>query len=692
RLFVNALKIVVLPLILASVVVGIAALGNLRKVGRIGWQVVTYFVATSSIAVVIGLVLAKVFGPGSTLTPGTMETSYSTISGILGNLLPESILSAMSQGNYLGLVVFSLFLGGVISAMGTKGKTVLSFFKELSEAVMSLVTVLLYAAPIGILSLVGAAVARNEVMLADYANLGLIVVAGLLLHAVVVLPATLMVFGQQSPFRLISAMGPAFLTAFGTASSIATLPVTQSCVVDDAEVDSRAGAFVLPLGASINMNGTALYVAAVTVLLAEMFGPSLSIVQLVLVGLTSLVISVGAAGMPMASLLLLPVALGVVGFSPERAVGIAAAVQGIDWLFDRLRTVVNVWGDGVVAAIAGESYEFKTARRTGVAPRRAPSRARSTATTSRPRTARPSTRSGSDRPPHDRRPAPRGAQDGGDSTDQRGRGRSTSRTRPGSGDRAPVKSSAPSPFEISTSGGPVLQEVDHSGDVARGQAPDKPPSELTRPDSSDRDRSRRNGRPSSRPSSPRSRSTSEQRPRRRDGRDESSDRPARQERTPERPARTERPPERPLRTDRPAERDARTERPAERAPRPDKPTDRPVPEDAAPERSVPVRAREDAAPRVRESRESVEPTRDDDVNGRLNPQTIARELARVSDQLQRHASGSLEQSESTRPEKQDHVPEDSAPEPPAVVERMDRFQRSAEEPVDTAAETRPEQG
>ncbi len=375
QLFVNALRIVVIPMIIASIIVGVAAMADYRRINRAAGKSLMYFLTTSAIAVTVGLILVQLIKPGAgvntalAVAPAEVSrvTSFS-FNQILGSILPDSLFTATSQGQFLGLVLFSLFFRTVLISTGPKGKVIVDFFQSVNEVISKMVRLLLYAAPIGLLSLVATAVAQSQGanstggILGSVGLFSLTVLAGFVIQGVVILPLALKLLANRSILEYLADTAPALTTAFGTASSAATLPVTYDCVVENGKVDSRAGALTLPLGAMINMNGTALYLVIAAFFCAQAFQVELSIIQSIIIVVVALLVSFGASLVPNVSLLL----LGVVLYSADMP---AAAYAGIglilvvDWFFDRMRVTINVWSDAVGAAVIGETFEFKTARR-----------------------------------------------------------------------------------------------------------------------------------------------------------------------------------------------------------------------------------------------------------------------------------------------------------------------------------------
>ncbi|MCP4705325.1 MAG: dicarboxylate/amino acid:cation symporter, partial [candidate division Zixibacteria bacterium] len=365
-IFLNALKMVVIPLIVASIIVGVSSLGDIRKLGRTSAKTLTYYLATTGFSVLIGIILVNLIRPGVGVPPiGAAVPEFihggggNTIKDVFVGLIPDNIFAAASGGKILPLIVFSLVLGGVLTVIGRKGKPVIDFFVGVNSAMMKIVILIIYFAPIGVMALIGGIVAENRGSLQEIASgLGLYsltVIIGLLIHAVIVLPLILKFFGKKDPFRYFLNMGQALATAFTTASSSATLPVTMEAVTEKNKVDSKASSFVLPLGATINMDGTALYEAVAAIFIAQIYGIDLSVGAQVIIFFTATLASIGAAAIPEAGLVMMTLVLSAVGL-PLEGIGI---ILVIDWFLDRCRTTVNVWGDSIGAAVIGETEEIR---------------------------------------------------------------------------------------------------------------------------------------------------------------------------------------------------------------------------------------------------------------------------------------------------------------------------------------------
>jgi Na+/H+-dicarboxylate symporter len=358
-LFLRALKMIIVPLIVASMIVGITSLGDIRRLGRTGLVTVLYYLATTAVAVAIGLVLVNLIQPGAgdsqAATAAGLATSaedFSFLDVILG-MIPENVVQAAANLDILPLIVFSLLFGGVLTTIGERGAPLVRLFQGINEVIMRLVHLIMWFAPLGIFGLVagkmgevggGAAFVAELLKVGKYA---LTVIVGLLIHALVVLPTLLSFFGGRAPWRYLRNMIPALTTAFSTASSSATLPVTFECVEGNNKVSSSSADLVLPLGATINMDGTALYEAVAAMFIAQSYGIHLGPGQQLVIFLTATLAAIGAAGIPEAGLVTMVLVLQSVGL-PLEGIGI---ILSIDWFLDRWRTTVNVWGDSVGAAV-----------------------------------------------------------------------------------------------------------------------------------------------------------------------------------------------------------------------------------------------------------------------------------------------------------------------------------------------------
>jgi len=358
-LFLNSLKMMIIPLVVASMITGVASLGDIRRLGRTGLATVGYYFVTTGIAVAIGIFLANLIKPGAGVTPVAQELpsmvgekTYSVVDVIV-NMIPENVFEAAAETNVLPLIVVALVFGGILTTLGEKGQPVIKFFAGVNEAVMKLVYLVMMFAPVGVFALVATklgAAGGGEAFWGELGKLGkyaFTVLAGLALHAFVVLPLLLLVLARRNPFKYAFNLLTPFATAFSTASSIATLPMTLRAVERRNKVSNEAASFVLPLGATVNMDGTALYEAVAALFIAQAYGIHLGPAQQLVIFFTATLAAVGAAAIPEAGLVTMVIVLTSVGL-PVEGIG---AILAIDWFLDRCRTTVNVWGDSVGAAV-----------------------------------------------------------------------------------------------------------------------------------------------------------------------------------------------------------------------------------------------------------------------------------------------------------------------------------------------------
>jgi solute carrier family 1 (neuronal/epithelial high affinity glutamate transporter), member 1 len=360
QLFLRALKMIIVPLVVSSMVVGVGTLGDVRKLGRTGAYTVGYYMATTGISVLLGIILVLVIQPGVgvgiagvAIPERVMGKESIGFSDIILSLFSSNIVRSMADMEILPVIVFSLIFGGILTTIGEKGRKVLAIFDGINEAIMKMVHLIMYLAPIGVFALISArlgAAGGGDAFLGEVTKIGLYattVLTGLLIHAAVVLPVLLYVFAKRSPLAYAAGMGQAFATAFSTASSAATLPVTLECTIENNKVRPASANFVCPLGATINMDGTALYEAVAVIFIAQASGIVLGPYELVIIFLTATLAAIGAAGIPEAGLVTMVIVLRAVNL-PLEGIGLILA---IDWFLDRCRTTVNIWGDSIGAAV-----------------------------------------------------------------------------------------------------------------------------------------------------------------------------------------------------------------------------------------------------------------------------------------------------------------------------------------------------
>ncbi|MDX1352886.1 MAG: dicarboxylate/amino acid:cation symporter [Thiomicrorhabdus sp.] len=365
-LFLNALKMIVVPLVVSAIITGISNVGSQGGFGRLGVKTLVYYISTSFIAILIGLVLVNVIQPGVTGNPPPVIESNDMVSQavegksagdvveVFLRMIPPNIVDAAAEGQMLGLIFFSLLFGFFMTQLkGETAKTMNNFWQGVFDVMMLITEWVMKFAPLGVFGLVAASVAKTG--FDQFGNLALFfmtVVAALAIHFLVVMPIILRVFGGiKNPWLHYQAMAPAILTAFSTSSSSSTLPVSLNALEHRAGVSNRVTSFVLPLGATVNMDGTALYECVAAIFIAQLFGVQLDFATQLLIVIVALTTSIGVAGIPSASLVAISIILVAVGL-PAEAIGLLLVV---DRLLDMMRTVVNIFSDSVGAVVIAKS-------------------------------------------------------------------------------------------------------------------------------------------------------------------------------------------------------------------------------------------------------------------------------------------------------------------------------------------------
>jgi Na+/H+-dicarboxylate symporter len=357
QIFVRSLQLMVVPLVFVSLVCGAASLSATDSIGRVAGKTVALYLFTTAVAISIALLLATIVQPGAGVAPASLGTDFqpaepTSIKDTLVSIIPTNPVGAMAEGKMLQIILFALLLGLALSRSGQAGRRLAGIFDDLNEALMKLITLLIKLAPIGVFCLMAelfATLGWSEITrLLQYF---LTVVGALLIHVTLVYPALLMLLGRVSPVRFFGKMREPMLVAFSTASSGATLPVTLRTVEERVGVKNEVASFVVPLGATINMDGTAIMQGVATVFIAQLYGIELGMSQFLIVILTATMASVGTAGVPGVGMIMLVMVLEQVGLPLDGIVFILA----VDRLLDMLRTSVNVAGDGMVATVVARS-------------------------------------------------------------------------------------------------------------------------------------------------------------------------------------------------------------------------------------------------------------------------------------------------------------------------------------------------
>jgi proton glutamate symport protein len=383
-LFLNALKMLIVPLIAASIIVGVAGIGSTGNLGRLGSKTLGFYLLTTFAAILVGLVLMNLLRPGEidgqpvrdllaldetadSVLASVSERGAGDIVDVLLRAVPPNIIAAAADGEMLGVIFFCLLFGFFMTRLEDEYAAPLyNFWSAVFQVMMRMTEWVMLFAPIGVFGLVARVVARTGFEAAGpLFSFALVILLALAVHAFVTLPLLLKYVARVAPTRVLKIMSPAMLTAFSTASSSATLPVSMECVEEGAGVPNSISSFVLPLGATVNMNGTALYECGAVLFLAQAYGAELSIATQVLIVFTALVTSIGVAGIPSASLVAIAIILAAVGL-PVEAI---AVLFVFDRILDMARTSVNVLGDGccavIVARLEGQELPKLRAGRKG---------------------------------------------------------------------------------------------------------------------------------------------------------------------------------------------------------------------------------------------------------------------------------------------------------------------------------------
>lgn len=351
-IYINLLKFMVVPVVLFSIMSGVISLNDLKKVGSVGIKTFIYYICTTALAVVIGLVVVncfKSFFPvlDSSVTSGLKyeATEAPKIMDVIVNIFPDNLLKPMVDTNMLPVIVIAIFFGAGVLAAGEKGKMIANIVDSMNEVVMKVLMMIIKLTPIGVFCLMADVVAVNGAKVVG--SLALIVgvaYIGYILHLVIVYSLSIKFLAGMSPIKFFKGIAAAMLTAFTTTSSNATLPVNIECC-NDMGAEPEISSFVLPLGATINMDGTAIYQAVATVFIACCYGVDLTIGQMAIVVVTATLASIGTAGVSGAGMIMLSMVLLQVGLPVE---GIAI-IAGVDKLFDMGRTTLNITGDATCA-------------------------------------------------------------------------------------------------------------------------------------------------------------------------------------------------------------------------------------------------------------------------------------------------------------------------------------------------------
>lgn len=366
-LFMKSLKMVVAPLILTSIASGIANIGSSGSLGKLGLKTISYYLCTSVLAITTGLLMVNSIQPGKGADLGLVEEvkglsiATESFGTTLINIIPENIFNALVNNQMLSIIFFALLMGFFITRLNSQHKSfLLTGVNAGFELMMKITTLIIKFTPFGVLGIVAVTVAEQsgdaEALIGISKRLGLYmitVISALTIHSALTLPLILKFLAKVAPHQHLKSMSIPILTAFSTSSSSATLPLTMEAIENKAGVSNKVTSFVLPLGATINMDGTALYECIAAMFIAQAYGIELSFIEQIIVVATSLLASIGAAGIPMAGLVMISVVLTAVGL-PLEGIGLILAV---DRILDMFRTAVNVWSDSCGAILISKSED-----------------------------------------------------------------------------------------------------------------------------------------------------------------------------------------------------------------------------------------------------------------------------------------------------------------------------------------------
>ncbi|MFG6493741.1 dicarboxylate/amino acid:cation symporter [Fictibacillus sp. UD] len=357
-LFLNLIKMLVVPIVFFSIVLGTAGLGDPKKLGRIGAKTIGFFLATTTIAIIIAMSLALIFKPGvgDFKTEGAKFEAQEApaVTDTLLGIIPTNPVQAMADGNMLQIIAFSVFVGFALTMLGSKTKGIMDLIEQGNDIMMYLVNVVMKFAPYGAFALIASAIGSQGMDAIKAMGLYMtIVIAALAIHSIVTYGGSVALLGKMNPVTFFKGFAPAMSVAFSTSSSNATLPISMKTAQENLGVRKSVSGFVQPLGATINMDGTAIMQGVATIFIAQVYDVNLSIGAMLTVILTAVLASIGTAGVPGVGLIMLAMVLNSVGLPVE---GIAL-ILGVDRLLDMLRTAVNITGDAACAVIVDKGED-----------------------------------------------------------------------------------------------------------------------------------------------------------------------------------------------------------------------------------------------------------------------------------------------------------------------------------------------
>lgn len=356
-IFINLIKMVIVPIVFTSLVVGMTSLGDLKKLGRIGVKTIFIYLFTTAIAIVIGFIVAGIIHPGigleMTAGDAVKVKEAPSIMQVLVAMVPTNPVASMAKADILPIIIFALFVGvGILQVGGKKSQLLIDWFDAAAEVSYKIINMVMQFAPIGVFCLLLPVVAENgPKVLLPLLSVIACMALGSVIHAVAVYSSMARIWGNTSPLKFFRGMSEAILIAFTTCSSAATLPINMKNCQEKLGCSRDITSFVLPLGATINMDGTAIYMGVCSLFIANVYGIDLTMAQMGMIILTGTLASIGTAGVPGAGLIMLSMVLLSVGLPMEGL----ALVAGIDRILDMFRTTVNITGDAAVTCVINET-------------------------------------------------------------------------------------------------------------------------------------------------------------------------------------------------------------------------------------------------------------------------------------------------------------------------------------------------
>ena len=360
QIFLNLMKMVIVPLILATLINSITGVGDMNRLGFLGKKALTYYFLSTLVAALVAVSLASFVKPGIGIPIDVPEgdiTETASITTLIVDIIPSNPIKALAEGNTLQIIVFGAFLGVAINAIGDRVDNIKNLFTSFAEIMYKIVGNIMKVAPIAVFALIADVVATNgTAIIFTLFKLVLVILFGCLIQLLIVYSIVLKTLGKMNPIRFFKAVLPAQLFSFSTASSAATLPISMKCIQEGLGISKTVSNFVLNLGSTVNMNGGAIYQATCAIFISQIYGVELGIPQIVIIIITSALASIGAAAIPGTVIVMMSMVLSAVGL-PLEAI---ALIAGVDRILDMLTTPVNVTGDLVACVVVAASEEKKS--------------------------------------------------------------------------------------------------------------------------------------------------------------------------------------------------------------------------------------------------------------------------------------------------------------------------------------------